>query len=70
MGAIKINYCSACKKVGEVTEFWFLTDAQKRSTEYKRVPLELCEVCATKAIQYLEGLNRYKGLDIGEVDIK
>ena len=67
MGTIKIKYCNACKEVGEVTEFWFLTDAQKRSTEYRHIPLELCEVCARGAIQYLDGLNKYKSLDIKEI---
>lgn len=67
MGTIKISYCSACKKVGNVTEYWFINDAQKRSTDYKHLPLELCEKCAKEAILYLERFNRYKSLDIGEV---
>ena len=70
MGSIEIKYSGACKKVGEVTEIWFLTNAQKRSTDYRHVPLELCEVCARRAIQYLDDLNKYKSLKIGEVDIK
>ena len=67
MGSIEIKYCSACKKVGEITEIWFLTSAQKRSTDYRHVPLELCEVCAREAIQYLDNLNKYKKLNLEDV---
>ena len=69
MGTIEIKYCNSCKKVGEITEIWFLTSAQKRSTEYRHVPLELCEVCARKAIQYLDNLNKYKNLKIENVKV-
>ena len=69
MGTIEIKYCNSCKKVGEITEIWFLTSAQKRSTEYRHVPLELCEVCARKAIQYLDNLNKYKNLKIEDVKV-
>ena len=69
MGTIEIKYCNACKKVGEITEIWFLTSAQKRSTDYRHVPLELCEVCARKAIQYLDNLNKYKNLKIENVKV-
>ena len=70
MGSIEIKYCGSCKKVGEVIEIWFLTSAQKRSTDYRHVPLDLCEVCARKAFQYLDNLDKYKSLSIGEVEIK
>tara|TARA_R100000234_G_scaffold86085_1_gene54962 strand:- start:36 stop:245 length:210 start_codon:yes stop_codon:yes gene_type:complete len=69
MGSIEIKYCSACKKVGQITEIWFLTSAQKRSTEYRHVPLELCEVCAKEAIQYLDKLNKYHGLKLKDVKV-
>ena len=69
MGTIEIKYCNSCKKVGEITEIWFLTSAQKRSTEYRHVPLELCEVCAREAIQYLDNLNKYKNLKIEDVKV-
>ena len=69
MGTIEIKYCNSCKKVGEITEIWFLTSAQKRSTDYRHVPLELCEVCARKAIQYLDNLNKYKNLKIEDVKV-
>ncbi len=69
MGTIEIKYCNSCKKVGEITEIWFLTSAQKRSTDYRHVPLELCEVCARKAIQYLDNLNKYKNLKIENVKV-
>ena len=70
MGTIEIKYCNNCKKVGEVTEIWFLTNAQKRSTDYRHVPIELCANCAKKAIKYLDDLNKYKSLKIGEVKMK
>jgi len=69
MGTIEIKYCNSCKKVGEITEIWFLTSAQKRSTDYRHVPLELCEVCAREAIQYLDNLNKYKNLKIEDVKV-
>ena len=69
MGTIEIKYCNSCKKVGEITEIWFLTSAQKRSTDYRHVPLELCEVCAREAIQYLDNLNKYKNLKIKDVKV-
>ena len=69
MGSIEIKYCNSCKKVGEITEIWFLTSAQKRSTDYRHVPLELCEVCAREAIQYLDNLNKYKNLKIEDVKV-
>ena len=69
MGTIEIKYCNSCKKVGEITEIWFLTSAQKRSTEYRHVPLELCDVCAREAIQYLDNLNKYKNLKIEDVKV-
>ena len=69
MGSIEIKYCSSCKKVGEVTEIWFITSAQKRSTDYRHVPLELCGVCAREAIQYLDNLNKYKNLKIEDVKV-
>ena len=69
MGSIEIKYCGACKKVGEVTEIWFITSAQKRSTDYRHVPLELCEVCAREAIQYLDKLNKYKKLSLKDVKV-
>tara|TARA_Y100001972_G_scaffold115958_1_gene153265 strand:+ start:534 stop:764 length:231 start_codon:yes stop_codon:yes gene_type:complete len=69
MGSIEIKYCNCCKKVGEVTEIWFITSAQKRSTDYRHVPLELCEVCAREAIQYLDKLNKYKKLSLKDVKV-
>ena len=69
MGTIEIKYCNSCKKVGEITEIWFLTSAQKRSTDYRHVPLELCEVCAREATQYLDNLNKYKNLKIEDVKV-
>ena len=69
MGTIEIKYCNSCKKVGEITEIWFLTSAQKRSTDYRHVPLELCEVCAREAIQYLDNLNKYKNLKLKDVSV-
>ncbi len=69
MGSIEIKYCNCCKKVGEVTEIWFITSAQKRSTDYRHVPLELCEVCAREAIQYLDKLNKYKKLSLKNVKV-
>jgi len=69
MGTIHLKYCNHCKKAGGVTEFYFMTSAQKRSSEYRHTPIDLCAECASETLKYLDGLNKYKCLGIDDVSV-
>ena len=46
-----------------------MTSAQRRSTEYRHTPIDLCAECASEALKYLDDLNKYKCLGIDDVSM-